>query len=103
MLFEFDGYGFKFGLYASALTEKESGHPISKVIEGMGRGEILPILQYFYGASVAYSEMKGKPKKSMAEVSDLIEKMGLDKAINVLTESLQMPKNSEALTEMGQN
>jgi len=96
MIFEFDGYGFKFGLYASALTEKEAGVPISKVIDGMGKGEILPILQYFYGASVAYSEYKKQPKKDISEVSDLIEKMGLDKAINVLTESLQMPKNSEA-------
>ena len=103
MLFEFDGYGFKFGLYASALTEKEAGVPISKVIEGMGKGEILPILQYFYGASVAYSEYKKQPKKDIAEVSDLIEKMGLDKAISVLTESLQMPKNLEALTETGLN
>ena len=46
MLFEFDGYGFKFGLYASALTEKEAGVPISKVIEGMGKGEILLINQF---------------------------------------------------------
>ena len=96
MVFEFDNCGFKFGLYASALTEKQAGVPISEVIEGMGKGEILPILQYFYGASVAYSEFKKIPKKDIAEVSDLIENMGLDKAITVLTESLQMPKNSVA-------
>jgi len=102
MVFEFDGFGFKFGLYASAITEKESGVSISKVIEGMGKGEILSILHYFYGASVSWSDSKNLPKKSISEVSDQIETMGLDKAIGILTESLQMPKNSEAPKETGQ-
>ncbi len=102
MVFEFDGIGFKFGLYASAITEKESGCSISKVIEGMGKGEILPILQYFYGAAVAYNKSKKGKDLSIDEVSDLIEKIGLDKAMQVLTESLQMPKNSEAPKETGQ-
>lgn len=103
MIFEFDGFGFKFGLYASALTEKEAGVSISKVIDGMGKGEILPILQYFYGAAVAYNESKGLGKVSISDVSDLIEKIGLEKAMIVLTDSLQLPKNSEAPKETGQS
>lgn len=103
MIFEFDGFGFKFGLYASALTEKEAGLPISKVIDGIGKGEILPILQYFYGAAVSYNASKGLDKVSISEVSDFIEKIGLDKALTVLTDSLQLPKNSEAPKETGQS
>jgi len=103
MIFELEGIGFKFGLYASAITEKEAGVSIGKVIEGMGRGEILPILHYFYGASVAYNESKGNPKVTIQDISDQLEKIGLEKAMNVLTESLQMPKNSEAPKETGQN
>jgi truncated hemoglobin YjbI len=103
MVFEFDDFGFKFGLYASAITEKEAGVPISKVIEGMGRGEILPILQYFYGAAVSYNEAKGRPKVTISQVSDLIEKLGFDKAMGVFNDSLQMPKNSEAPKETGQS
>jgi hypothetical protein len=103
MIFELEGIGFKFGLYASAITEKEAGVSIGKVIEGMARGEILPILHYFYGAAIAYNESKGKPKVTILDISDQIEKIGLEKAMNVLTESLQMPKNSEAPKETGQN
>lgn len=103
MIFELDGVGFKFGLYASAITEKEAGVSIGKVIEGIGRGEILPILHYFYGGAVAYNEAKGKGKVSISEVSDQIEKIGLDKSLEILTQSLQMPKNSEAPRETGPN
>ena len=102
MIFEFEDIGFKFGLYASAITEKEAGRPISEVVGEMGKGHILPILQYFYGAAAAYNESKGKPKITMSDVSDAIEKIGLVKIMNVLQETLQMPKNSEAPKETGQ-
>lgn len=102
MIFEFDGIGFKFGLYASGITEKAAGVPIGEVISGMGRGEILPILYYFYGACVSYNKSKSIPELSIDQVSDLIEKIGLEKAMTILLESLQMPKNLQAPKETGQ-
>jgi hypothetical protein len=105
MIFEFEGFGFKFGLYASAITQKEAGCSISELFKRMQSESdtTLALLHYFYGAAVSYNESKGiKDKLSLDSVGDLLEKIGLEKAMEVFNESLRLPKNSEAPKETGQ-
>lgn len=104
MIFEFEGFGFKFGMYATAITQKEAGCSLSEIFKKMGNeaDATLSLLHYFYGAAVSYNEFKGLSKPSLSSVGDCIEKIGFDKAMEVFNQSLQMPKNSEAPKETGQ-
>jgi len=104
-VFEFDGFGFKFGMYASAISEKAAGCSIAKLFHRLTEdGEAtMAMLQYFYGAACAYNESKGKPRPTLDEVSDWLEKLGIEKAGEVLNESVGLPKNSEAPKETGPN
>jgi hypothetical protein len=104
-VYEYEGFGFKFGMYASAVSEKASGTSISGLIKRMGiEGEATSaILQYFYGAAVAYEHWKKSGKEvDISDVADMLEKMGDAESVRVFNESLGVPKNSEAPKQTGQ-
>jgi len=98
-IFEFDGFGFKFGMHSAALVEKSSGTSITGLLKKMNtEGEsVTAILQYFQAAAHAFNAHKGIDKiPTDAEVSDYLETIGEEKASEILSESFGMPKNSEA-------
>lgn len=104
-IYEFDGFGFKFGMYSSSVTEKESGCGISGLLKKMNtEGEATTaILQYFYGGAVAYVAYKKLPiTVTLDLVADWIDIIGEAEAARILTDSLTFPKNSEAPKETGQ-
>ena len=92
--------GFKFGMLASAHTEKISGMGIFEVFKEMGEGKMLPVLHYFYGGAVAYALSKGHKEPNIDQVSDWIDVIGFSEAIRIYTESIQtyLPKNGQAPT-----
>lgn len=98
-LFEYkEGIGFKFGMYASSITENISGVGISGLIKKMNsEGEATTaILHYFYGAAVSYCESKGLDKPTIPQVADWVESIGVEESDKIFRESLGLPKNSEA-------
>lgn len=104
-IYEFDGFGFKFGMYASAVTEKISGTGISGLITRMGiEGEATnAILQYFYGGAVAYEKYKKTGRElELSDIADMLETIGDAESVRIFNESLGVPKNSEAPKETGQ-
>lgn len=104
-LFEYEGFGFKFGMYASSITENISGVGISGLIQKMNSegGATTALLHHFYGAAVAYCETKGLDKPTLLKVADWIEQLGVEETDKIFRESLGLPKNSEApMTETGQ-
>lgn len=104
-IYEYEGFGFKFGMYASSITEKESGCSISSLIKKMGtEGEATTaILQYFYGGAVAYVAYKKLDIKVTYDiVADWLETLGDAESARIFNESLGVPKNSEAPKETGQ-
>lgn len=93
------GFGFKFGMYASSVTEKISGTSISGLIKRIGNeGEATTaILHYFYGAAVAFEKWKKTNREiELHEVADMIEELGEQETARIFNESLGVPKNSEA-------
>jgi len=104
-IYEYEGFGFKFGMYASSITEKVSGTSITGLIKRMGtEGESTQaILHYFYGAAVAYEKWKKTGRElELSDVADMIETIGEEESVRVFNESLGVPKNSEAPTQTGQ-
>ena len=104
-VYEFDGFGFKFGMYALAVTEKMAGTNITGLIKRMGvEGESTnAILQYYYGAAVAYEKWKKTGRElDLSDVADMIETIGDAESVRIFNESLGVPKNSEAPMETGQ-
>jgi len=98
-IYEYEGFGFKFGMYASSVSEKISGTSISGLIKRMGvEGEATQaILQYFYGAAVAYEKHKKTGREiELSEVADMLETIGDAESVRLFNESLGVPKNSEA-------
>lgn len=105
MIFDFDGFGFKFGMYATAVSQKSAGVSLADLFKQMtvDSDYQMALIHYFYGAAVSYNESKGiKEKPTLDKVGDLIEKIGLEEALRVFNESIQMPKNYEAPKETGQ-
>ena len=104
-IYEFEGFGFKFGMYASAITQKVSGTNIGGLIKKMsseGESE-MAILHYFYGGAVAYEEHKKTGREvSVSDVADMLETIGDAKALEIFNESLGVPKNLEAPQKTGQ-
>jgi hypothetical protein len=105
--------GFKFGMYAAAITEKvagctmqevlarihgsryvvgEGGKVVEEKIEGMAT---LSLLHYFYGGAVAYSQDESI---SLSDVADIIEAIGEAEAYTAFAKSLEsyIPKNGQA-------
>lgn len=104
-IYEYEGFGFKFGMYASSVTEKVSGTSISGLIKRMSiEGEATQaILQYFYGGAVAYEKHKKSGKEiDISDVADMLETIGDAESVRIFNESLGVPKNSEAPTQTGQ-
>ena len=104
-VYEYEGFGFKFGMYASSVSEKISGTNISGLIKRMGiEGQSTEaILQYFYGAAVAYEKYKKTGKElELSDVADMLEQIGDAESVRIFNESLGVPKNSEAPMETGQ-
>lgn len=105
-VYEYEGFGFKFGMYASSISEQISGTSISGLIKRMAdEGQTTTaILHYFYGAAVAYEESKKSGKEvTLSDVADMIETMGDEEANRVFSESIGLPKNLEApMEETGQ-
>lgn len=104
-IYEYEGFGFKFGMYASSITEKVSKTNISGLIKRMSiEGEATEaILQYFYGAAVAYEKFKKTGREiELHEVADMLEQIGDAESVRIFNESLGVPKNSEAPTQTGQ-
>jgi hypothetical protein len=105
-VYEYEGFGFKFGMYASSLTEQISGTNISGLIKRMGEEgkETTALLHYFYGAAVAYEESKKSGKEiTLSEVAEMVESLGDEEAARLFSESLGLPKNLTApMEETGQ-
>lgn len=101
--FEIEGkkIGFKFGMYAAAITQKESGSSIIDLFKVMAQGNDggVALLQYFYGGAVAYATNKKLPIPTIDEVGDWIELIGWDESLKVYSESIKtyIPKNAEPL------
>lgn len=99
------GFGFKFGMYASSVTEKISGTSISGLIKRIatdGEGTTA-ILHYFYGAAVAFEKWKKTNKEvGLEDVADMIEELGEVETARIFNESFGVPKNSTAPQETGQ-
>lgn len=105
-LFEYEnGVGFKFGMYASSITEQESGVSITGLIKRMSAEghATTAVLQYFYGAAVSYRKSIKGEIPTIDEVADWVESLGVEETDRIFRESLGLPKNSEApQTETGQ-
>jgi hypothetical protein len=107
-VFEFDvngdKVGFKFGMYAAAITEKESGMSISSLFGKFTTDvSIEVLLYYFFGAYVSYCKAHETKPVNISVFSDYLEEIGLEKLINLYTESLGVySKNGQAPKESGQ-
>ena len=101
-VYEYEGFGFKFGMYASSVSEEISGTSISGLIKRMseeGKGTTA-LLHYFYGAAVAYEESKKSGREvTLSDVADMIEQLGDEEATKLFSESLGLPKNLAAPKE----
>lgn len=104
---EIDGekFGFEFGMLASSYTEEVAGLSIFEVFQKIGTGRSTKsLLHYFYGGAKAYNEFRDiDDKVSVATVSKLVERIGLEKASDIYLKSIAtyLPKNGKALTETG--
>jgi len=101
-LYEFEGFGFKFGMYAGHIIENEFKTSVFGLIKRMGEEgqQTTALLQYFYAGAQAYEDFKKTGKKlTLEEVSEFIEIIGEEKAVEIFNESLQLPKNSVAPKE----
>jgi hypothetical protein len=101
-VYEYEGFGFKFGMYASSVTEEISGTNISGLIKRMGEEgkATTALLHYFYGAAVSYKlHKKLDIEVTLDVVADWIESLGDEEAVKLFNESLGMPKNLEAPKE----
>lgn len=99
--------GFKFGMYASSVTQKVTGKKISEVFRMMfdyakdEKGEISGgattaytesgLIHYFYGGAVAYAERNSLRIPTVDEVADWLEELGFEKAIEIYSKSLAGP------------
>lgn len=106
-------YGFRFGMYAASVTQKQAGKLITQVFADMytpveieedgkkvrglkiNENTTMCLLQYLYGGAVAYAEDKKQAIPSIVEVGDWMDAIGLDEAIRVWTESVK-PPNAES-------
>lgn len=105
-IYEFDGFGFKFGMYASHIIESEFKTSVFGLVRKMNDDgqQTTALLQYFYAGAQAYEDYKKTGKKlTLEEVSDFVEKIGDEKAVEIFNDSLKLPKNLEAPKGTEQN
>lgn len=116
--FEVEGkkVGFKFGMYAAGISERVAGCSIMELFQRIHGQKLvvkddktvvyeplpglttISLLQYFYGGAVAYT---GNEKLAIDEVADMIDEIGVDKAFQAFTESIQtyIPKKKQVSQE----
>jgi hypothetical protein len=94
--------GFQFGTLAGAYTEEKSGISIFEIfntINGKGKNSTRHLLNYFWGAAMAYREINGiEGEVTTAEVSQWMDEMGITKTFQIYIDSVKMPviKNGKA-------
>lgn len=95
--------GFKFNMYASSVTEEVSGVGISELLQVKDGRTVQMLLYYFWGGYVSWCSITGNKQMDMSTFSDYLEELGLDKLLNIYSESLGVySKNGEAPKEKGQ-
>lgn len=106
--FEFEGnkVGFKFGMYAAGITEREAKCTIVQLFENITTGNepSLNLLYYFYGGAVAYNlNHKISQDINLDHVSDYISAIGYTEAMRIFSDSVKHyePKNEKAPQEPG--
>jgi len=93
---------FQFGTLAGVYTEEKSGISIFELfnlINGKSAGSTRHMLNYFWGAAMAYNEINGIDEKiTPADVSQWIDEMGITKTFQIYIDSVKMPviKNGKA-------
>lgn len=98
---------FQFGTLAGMYTEEKAGISIFELFTHIkeNKNSLRVILYYFWGAAVAYNEIhkiEGMP--TVAEVSEWIDFMGVNKTFEIYKESVKAPtsKNGKAPKKAGQ-
>jgi len=105
-IYEFDGFGFKFGMYAGHIIEREFKTSVFGLVRRMNEDgqQTTALLQYFFAGAQAYEDFKKTGKNlTLDEVAEFLEVIGETKAVEIFNESLALPKNSEAPKETGQS
>jgi hypothetical protein len=88
--------GFHFGTLAGCYTEEKSGVSIFHIFDAINAGKHSSrhLLNYFWGAAMAYNELNGiEEKPTPAEVSLWIDSMGLSRVMEIYVESVRGPKS----------
>ncbi len=88
--------GFKFGTYSMAVTCKEEKCSVTELGKRLMNPEdnLETLLNFLYGAAVAYQKSKRlEVDFTPVDVSDWLDEMGLDKAMEIINEGLKQPKN----------
>ena len=98
--------GFKFGTYSMSITCQKENCTLGELITKLdGNVQPLTVLHVIYGGAVAYCKSK-KQKIDFEDidVSDWLDELGFDVAMNLLRAGLEVyePKNSAAPQEVGQ-
>jgi hypothetical protein len=95
-------YGFRFGNYASSITEEKTGQKITETLSSMIKVNDAGVLEttqhtlkalnlYFYGGAVWYAELNNKPVPTPAHVAVWMEEIGDDEVVKIWQESLVIP------------
>lgn len=95
--------GFKFGTYQLGVTCKAEGCDIVEVLRRLENPEqnLLTILNFLYGAAVAYNESKRLPVDfTPPDVSDWLDEIGLSEGMKLIKEGMASP-NKEAPQSAG--
>lgn len=99
--------GFKFGMLASEITEKESGKLISEVFDSITTKKAdftTCLLNYFYGAACSFAMSKKLEAPGRDEVADWLDAIGYVQATKAFVASVVGPEspNPEAPNQEGQ-
>lgn len=97
--------GFKFGTYAMGVACKEEGCDMVELTRRMddAGNNILSVLNFLYGAAVAFSKSKKQEVDFTAsDVSDWFDEVGLGEGMKILREGMKSP-NGKALETPGQS
>lgn len=87
--------GFKFGMYASGIAERENGCSIYEIFRKISEGKEVTncLLHYFYGGYVSYCASHKTEACSLSDFSDLLEQIEPNELMRIYNESLESPKS----------
>ncbi len=95
--------GFKFGTYQMGIACHEESLLLNRTVDmvelgrRMDSGNLSTILNFLYGAAYAYCvSKKEKVDFGPIDVSEWIDEIGFDKAMQLLSDGMRTPKNPEA-------